>query len=332
MTVREVYLENLIWDLNDRINPDLSSMEASMNQLGLLSPLTVEGPNDEGFYYLIDGYRRYLVLRKKGIPNQTIPVNIVSIPTSRLERQTKRFHMHNTAKKIIGAEEQFEIDDIQLKGLLTDQEMIDLLKPKKHRVKRMEKSLSIDPQKREEVAKVRGSQHALEVLYSLDITDTLRSELYRMILNRGMTGEHGDALKKIGRHQLFASLYEPQKNRAIDQTMNQARFTNKEAELILLSEIMKDNPGAEPLYINQWLTYLIRMMEELSNSIHDDVSMYVTEIQKKQLASLLGKIISQLNWVWERPYESDMEKAAPLDYVPSFYTETTETGFRIRKH
>jgi ParB-like chromosome segregation protein Spo0J len=326
-----IRLDQITWDLQERINPDLENLKKSIESFGLIDPLIVEGPNEEDKYYLIHGYRRYLVLKQLKKKDSLISVRVIGKPTSKLERETKRFHIQNTSKKIIGAEEQFLIEQIQKEGNYTDEDIVQLLNPKKNRIKRMKKSRSIDEKLRKEVAKARGSQHALEVIYSLDISEKERNRLYRYLLNRTLTGDHADALWRVHNHELFSDLNDYQKSEVINRTLRQTKFTKREAELLIITELMKVNPNLYQEYAPSWINYVCHVLEEYTQFIHPDLKNYANEFQRKRLRSSLGKLNHLLSWTWKRGYG---EEASDIrtDNRYAYETENTEKGYRFRRH
>jgi ParB-like chromosome segregation protein Spo0J len=331
MNICKVKLGQIIKDKNVRINIDTSSLRESIMQRGLLTPLLVEGPNEDDKYYLCDGYRRYEVLKELFGMQENVHVYVIGPISSTHEREIERFHMHNTSKKMIGIEEQFMIESIQKRGQYSHDQVVKVLNPKKHRIKRMEKSSSIDEEYRKEIAKVRGSQHALEVIFDMEISDDEWRRLYNLLLTRKLTGEHADALKRLSKHRLFNSLDDEQKSFVIKQVIRQAKFTSAEAELIVLSELMRTRPKEHASLVIDWIDYLCQVFEETAYYLHDDIKEYANEFQRSRLRSAFTKLNRLLSWTWSerREKESNGNKCSnDKEYVK----EQTKSGYKFRKH
>ncbi|MFD2627574.1 ParB N-terminal domain-containing protein [Oceanobacillus kapialis] len=122
MDILEVYLDQLVWDLENRFHPDIKILKENIQREGLLTPLYVVGPDKEEKYYLIDGFRRYSALKEVALYNGDFKIikvlRLKETVGTKLERETLRFHLHNTSKRIIGAEVQNVIETIKKQGII----------------------------------------------------------------------------------------------------------------------------------------------------------------------------------------------------------------------
>ncbi|CQR46593.1 ParB-like nuclease domain protein [Paraliobacillus sp. PM-2] len=333
----EVRLEQIVLDLESRINSDTEGLKKSIQKYGLITPLTVFGPDKNNNYYLIKGYRRYDVLKELSVSNheyKEVPVNIISKKIdTKLERQTLRFHLNNTSKKTNGAEEQSAIDYIQNTGNYSDEELIEIAQPKPARVKRMKKSREIDKNLRHEIAKKRGSQHALEVIVNMPIPKKQFSRLYNLLLNRKITGIDADALKKLDKDELFDDLSDQQKSSAIKKVLAQSRFTDREARLIILAELMKDKSTDYSENSFELINYLARSLGDLTEMIHPDIRSDATDIQREQLRSGISGLTNSLSWTWKQEYkENDSNQQFYRTQIDELTSEETTKGYRFRLH
>ncbi|WP_042221755.1 ParB/RepB/Spo0J family partition protein [Oceanobacillus manasiensis] len=338
MDILEVSLDQIVWDLENRFHPDITSLKENIQQVGLLTPLYVVGPDKQGKYYLIDGFRRYTALKEITLYNQKSKIvkvlRLKEIVGTKLERETLRFHLHNTSKRIIGAEIQNAIETIQEAGHYSDEEVIEVVQPKPSQIKRMKKAREIDKSLRDEVAAKRASQHSLGVIYNMSIPAKQFSRLYDLLLDRKLTGTDGDALNKLDKHPLFQELTDVQKSRSINKTLQQARFTNKEAELIILSEIMKEAPNDYMDNSWHWINYLTSSLTEISSYIHPDIELSATNLQKQQFRTALLNLNNLLDWTWNHNYK---ENRSGDESNKSFLnldltSEETQTGYKFRFH
>ena len=328
----EIPLEKIKWDLRERVNTDkIKRLKHSLRKYGILSPILVEGPDKEGNYYLIDGYLRLEAWKGLTALPRKIPCRIMGPPSNKLNRSKLRFHLHNTANKIIGHEEQRAIEDIQSEGGYTDEEIIEQLNPKKNRIKRMKISREIDENLREKVAKIRGSQHALETIMFMDVSEKIRKNLLDKLLKKEVTGEHADALLKVSKNDMFLDLNEEQKLHVIMNALNQSRFTKEEAQLLLLIEHMKSGNKEYNTYSSDWLKYLCSTFEELISYVHQDLQEMTSDKYRSRLRDVLGKLNSQFDWVWNAPYKEERKKMQMI-VNNTYKTENTQSGYRFRKH
>lgn len=336
MDILEVRLCQIVWDLESRNHLDIKSMKKSIQQVGLLNPLYVVGPDKQNKYYLIKGSRRYAAL--KALARYNPKFKIIKVLRFRdnigtkLERKTLRFHLHNTSKKIIGPEAQTAIENIQEAGHYSDEEVIELIQPKPSHIRRMKISREIDKSLRDEVSKKRASQHALEVIYNMAIPTKHFSKLYHLLLDRKLTGTDADALKKLDNHHLFEELTDVQKSKAINKTLQQARFTKQEAELIILSEIMKDAPNDYTDNTLDWINYLARSLTEITSYIHPDIEHSANYLQKEQFRSTLSKLNNLLDWTWDHEYKDNRPDDKLKKSFIDLTSEETQTGYKFRLH
>lgn len=332
MEPKSVHRDQLIWDLEGRVNPDIESLKKSIIDLGIISPLIVEGPNEDNKYFIIDGHRRYLVLKQLRNESLLVPIRIIGCPSNKLERKKKRFQLQNTTKKIIGAEEEFLIEDIQNEGNYTDNEVIQVLNPKKNRIKRMEKRRSVDKKLRQEVAVARGSQHALEILYSLDISEIEREKLYQLLISRHLTGVHADALLKVHKQELFTNLDDKQKAVVMNRAFKHAKFDNEKANLIVLTELMKSNPTLYNTCVTDWINYVCETLEEYTEFIHPNFKNHSSEFQKKHLRSSLTKLNNLLDWTWDQRYKNEKQEKQSISHSSFGDIFNTKKGYIFKKH
>lgn len=336
MDILEVRLDQIVWDLESRVHLDIKSMKKNIEQVGLLTPLYVVGPDKHNKYYLIDGSRRYAALKALALYNRKFKnVKVIRYKENigtKLERETLRFHLHNNSKKIIGAEVQTAIENIQEAGQYSDEKVIEVVQPKPSHIKQMKKSRKIDKSLRDEVSEKRASQHALEVIYNMAITTKQFSKLYRILLNRKLTGTDADALKKLDSQPLFADLTDEQKSKVINKTLEQARFTNKEAKLIILSEIMKDAPNSYSDSIFDWINYLVRSLDEIASMMHSDIEHLANNLQREQFRATLSKLNKLLSWTWNQEYQENRSGNELIKSFPNLISEETQTGYKFRLH
>ncbi len=199
-------------------------------------------------------------------------------------------------------------------------------------MKRMKKSREIDKNLNNEVAKKRASQHALEVIVNMSISKKQFTSLYNLLLNRKITGIDADALKKLDKDALFDDLTNLQKSRAIKKVLDQSRFTDREARLIILAELMKEKPNYYSENSFEWINYLARTLTELTEIIHPDIQSNATEMQREHLRSSLSRLTNSLSWTWKQEYKADDSNQEVNRALDKLTSEETQKGYRFRLH
>ena len=336
MDILEIRLDQIVWDLESRVHLDIKGMKKNIQQVGLLTPLYVVGPDKQNKYYLIDGLRRYDALKELARDNRKFrKIKVLRYRENvgtKLDRDTLRFHLHNNSKKIIGAEVLKAIENIQEAGQYSDEEVIEVVQPKPSHIKRMKKSREIDKKLRDEVSKKRASQHALEVIYNMKIPTKQFLKLYHLLLGRKLIIADADALMKLDKQPLFEELTNEQKSNAINKTLEQARFTNKEAKLIILSEIMKDAPNDYTDNTVDWINYLARSLTEITSMIHPEIEHSANNLQREQLRAAQSKLNNLLSWTWNHEYKSNRSDNELNKSFMDLTSEETQTGYKFRLH
>lgn len=59
-----ILIDNIICDVRERTNPDVTELYSSLLKHGQIEALLVEGPNQDGKYYIIHGCRRLRAMKQ----------------------------------------------------------------------------------------------------------------------------------------------------------------------------------------------------------------------------------------------------------------------------
>lgn len=150
-----------------------------------------------------------------------------------------------------------------------DPELIETL-PKQKR-KKIERGIEIPKTIRLMLAKKRGSQEALAVIWhDLNCDISFRDELINRLLKADtITGDHAVALKKLVNQPFYSKLNHNQKRFAIEATLSRGRFTDHDAELLIIQAMMQTQPSKD--LADFWMLYIGHELELLADKIHIDV-------------------------------------------------------------
>ncbi|NQX63739.1 ParB N-terminal domain-containing protein [Paenibacillus qinlingensis] len=317
-------VKNILIDIRRRINLDTISLEQDIRNHGLKVPLDVEGPDENNNYYLINGDRRLEAWKNVRI-NEPIEVKVVRGLTSRLERNKERLQMHLDIKPMPGVDFQILIEDILKESGMSDGDLAKELRRDKRRIRKYKPGSEVPDNVREEVAKVRGSQDMLEVIYALNIDVDFKQRLYKSLLSRKLTGDHATAVKRLVSSSVYGRLNEHQRVRALEEALQQATFTKVEAELVVLSELMRTKPSDHQDKFNTWMSNILNNMGKLEDYLHPDLELLVSPLQKKQLAKAVGEINKAVLWIWKDNKKSDQSS---FETELEILRESTDTGYR----
>jgi hypothetical protein len=92
-------LDDLICDVEGSYHLDAGALQESLISYGLITPLLVEGPDQDGKHYIIDGYRRFRVMKQHPQLFDSIICKKIGKVTSREERQIARLRLKRTHKR-----------------------------------------------------------------------------------------------------------------------------------------------------------------------------------------------------------------------------------------
>lgn len=326
-TVIEMFVNvnRIVIDIRRRINLDTSDLEKDIRHHGLKKPIDVEGPDPNSLFYLINGDRR-LEAWKNVRGGEDIQVNIVRGLTNRMERNKERLQLHLDIKPMPGVDLQLLIEDILREGNMSDTDLAINLKRDKRKIRKYKPGSKVPEDVREEVARVRGSQDMLEVIYSLDVDVDFKQKLYKSLLERKLTGEHAKVVKRLINNKTYNRLDEGQKKRSIEEALQLATFTKLEAEIVVLSELMRTAPIEHQDKVNDWVAYIFHSMGKIADYLHPDLELLVSPLQKKQLSKAVGEINKSLLWLWKDLKQKDTS----IDNEQEIFRESTDTGYRYK--
>ncbi len=195
----------------------------------------------------------------------------------------------------------------------------------------MKSSREIDKSLRDEVSKKRASQHALEVIHNMAIPAQQFSKLYQLLLDLKLKITDANALNKLNKHPLFEKLTDVQKSKAINKTLEQSRFMDKEAELIILSELMNGFPKDYRDNTLNWINYLVQSLIEITSYIHPNIEHSANNLQRKQFRATLSKLNNHLSWVWNHEYKENKScNELNKSLIGLTTSEETQTGYKFR--
>ncbi|MFE4523719.1 hypothetical protein ACFRCQ_16660 [Cytobacillus firmus] len=284
----QIPLNKIRCDIRGRTNKDVAELSRNLLAFGQLEPLLVEGPDENGDYFLIHGYLRYLAMLENKKPFNQVKCTISSGITSQENRNTLRLVLISNGKKVTGLDQQLVYEEIK------DNETRDLLIPKNKR-RRMKKGDQVPQDVRIEYEKKRRSQDALAIIYELKGLGSYRNQLLAMLKQGKITTIHADAIKRIVSNSMYENLTQKQKITVIEKARKTAKFTGNQAGFLIFEEMMKQNPLKEN--VGNWIEYICDEMEQVAELIHDDLQLLTTDIQKRKLTKKLQQLTNRLDWI-----------------------------------
>lgn len=301
MEIIEIPVSNIRCDIEGRVNDDCGELIKLLRLHGQLEPLTVEGPDTNGYYYLIHGYRRYQAMKQMADEFAFANCQIFRPLTTQRERNEKRFQMVVVAKRATNAEDQFLFEATDNQALLKP------LSPAKR--KRIEKGLQIPNEERIKAAKLRLSQEALLVINSIPCPQQYRKKLKERYFDGKITGEHATAIKRLASNRFYDHLGAKLKGPAIDEAVRLAKFDDEDASLIILREIMSSKP--HPDLANNWAEHVCIQIEDIIFTLHPDLKRMLNKFSKKRLQSVKSRLNELIDWITTEQNQSattDMKK------------------------
>lgn len=279
-------INKILCDIEGRINCDNKELMQALLDIGQIEPLTVEGPDNYGNYYLIHGYRRLEAM--KSCPEEFPVINCLLLQalTSTKERNALRLLMAAPSKRTINVEYQKMVDAIDDPNIYR--------KLSYSRRKRIQKGKEIPEEQRILAAKKRLSQEALIVIYNLDCDEEYLVELMERYFNGEIIGEHASAINKLTSSYFYGRLKEQPKHCAIEEAIRLAKFDKQDANLIILREIMRENP--HPDLANYWIEYICDEIENNLDVINPSLENMINNNSKERIESLLRTFKAKFAW------------------------------------
>lgn len=320
---KKVALKEIKCDITTRTHPDDERLCNSIKIYGIKEPLRVEGPDREGRYYVVDGYRRWNALKKLKKGSFLVPVITSGECTTVQQRNIARYNLQNTSKRVTGMDNTFLVEEIIKQGDMEFEEIRIILNLTRAQMNKIKKSLAITEAKRQAVAQVRGSKEALEIIEFLPISAEIRSWLFDLLLERKLTGEGAKAIKKVARIDVFSWLSEEQKRKLIEDTLRSYKFDDDKAYYLVIEELMRENPRQHGEMIDEWINYICKEADRLNRLIDPDLKNMINR-------EILQKLQRSLSKPYIKIYKSKNMKDVPQKKMGRMFEQKdTSKGFTI---
>jgi hypothetical protein len=291
MEVITIPIEKIIVDVQPRINSDIDELTNNIKKNGLLEPLMVEGPDLDGNYYLIHGVRRYealKVLKKTDNKYEKVQCIKKGSVTTREKREALRLLLAVPGKKQNKTEFQIMFNN-------TDPELISDSIPK-HKVRKIEKGMEIPEHERIKCAKKRASQEALCMLYKLACDGQFMEYLKEKLWQRKINVEHATAFKKLMNCKYYKDINNRQKRLIIEKTLKQARFEQKDGDIIVIGQLMQDDP--RPEMADWWINYVCDEISKNLKLVHTNLRTMVSVNSIQVVHNLIIEFFSTFGWAY----------------------------------
>ncbi|GAE35600.1 ParB N-terminal domain-containing protein [Halalkalibacter akibai] len=296
-------INKLKYDSIPRVHLNNSSLYDDVKANGLNKPLEVEGPDVNGNYFILDGLRRIEAIKEIRslfpLKFREVKCLVVKQLSSQFDRNMERLGESFHSRRRTGIERQFMIEEA-LKNGLTEKELSKQLNIPISTLRKCLKGSNVPEELRVEIAKLRASQEALDVIYHLDLEDEFIEALLTELRNRSITTVHAAALKKTLKDEMYSLLEEEGKKESLLLTLREGQFTKSHARRIVLEEVIKTNPErAADGDIVQWVENLCSELEKMSQKVHPKVGDQVEDqFQKRRLKNALSELNKKLKWIY----------------------------------
>ncbi|SFI07783.1 MULTISPECIES: ParB N-terminal domain-containing protein [unclassified Bacillus (in: firmicutes)] len=323
MEYKKVALKEIKCDVTARTHPDDERLCNSIELEGIKEPLRVEGPNQEGKYYIIDGYRRWTALKKLKKGSFLVPVITSGKCTTVQQRNIARFNLQNITRRTTGMDKTFLVEQIMKQGNMEVEEIRIALNLTRTQMNKIKKALAIAEEKRQAVAKVRGSNEALEIIESAPFSAEIKGWLFDLLLERDLTGEGARAIKKIVRIDMYSLLSEEQKRKLIEDTLRCYKFDDNKAYYLVMEELMRTNPKHHSEILEEWINYICWQADILNELIDPNLKNMISSKHLQKLQKSLSK-------PYIKVYTSkSVEDVSERKQDKTFEKKDTSTGFTI---
>ncbi|WP_407311917.1 ParB/RepB/Spo0J family partition protein [Desulfosporosinus sp. SB140] len=282
--------------LDDFFNIEEEDMRLTRNieKNRLDEPLTVEGPVN-GFYVLVDGYKRYRSLKSLGWTTVQCKIEPVSDIAHRI---IKRLRWDLNKKKMKSSER------IRYVHLLISLNWSSDMIAQKTGIARdvIKKYMKIHyiPQEYKDIINSWGLGH--EALLALDRMQKRlpRYTFYQIVdvLNHQtphIFGYHIEAIEYLSKVEEFRRLPESSVRRSIDKTIIHKTFKLKEAQDIVNIEAVAQGIIKNEAAIGQYLDYVKTEAAELERILSPNLMINVPQVRRKELILIFENCLGKVN-------------------------------------
>ena len=251
-------IELIRCDIEARVNQDKGILWNQLSSFGQIDPIIVEGPSETGQYYIIDGERRYRMLKE--LKAREILCTVIRGITTTSQRNSTRLIMQSSHKRPTRG------DQILLfKEAGQDPKILSSLPIYKQ--KSLLKAVKVPSDIRRQVEQSRASQDALDVIWiDLDIQEEYRDGLIARLYKREIGEVHANGLRKLVRCPEYKELNEAQREYAIEVVLGQAKFTDHDADQIVIEAMMQYDPNQH--YVGYWVSYLSHQIDDIRKKLN----------------------------------------------------------------
>ncbi|KRE48399.1 hypothetical protein [Paenibacillus sp. Soil724D2] len=198
--------------------------------------------------------------------------------SSKEKRQISRLKLKRTQKRTTSLEMQRLVE-----ASGNSEEIINELPAVTQR--RVRRALEIPRAWRDEVEKKRRSQDALAVIWhDLDVDKEFKNELLQRLVNTDkIKVDHATALKKMANLRAYRKLTFYQKQIAVENVLVEAKFTESEAEMIIIQSIMQTAP--DPVFADFWVNFCSFELKHVSAKLSKEMGPMIRDTTVTHLIS-----------------------------------------------
>jgi len=258
----------------------------SAKKRGLDDFLVVEGPCDDGKYFLVHGYLRYKALLHSECPEIMCIVECCTNKISRIiKRLRKEFHTH----KRTGYELETMIQSLLASGL-SEQEIALKTDVTVATIKKYIKEQNVDDGFRSIAQQHGASREGLTKLWNMppSVKPSVREScLFRFVTKDGIKGTDVDSMIKTAKVRQFAELSESSQERCLNLAIEKTGFTTRNAKEIVFEQAIKHSfdPESHNYLYDRMISHLQSVQEVKSIPyFYDNLT-----IEQRQRLNQLGK-------------------------------------------
>jgi hypothetical protein len=135
--------------------------------------------------------------------------------------------------------------------------------------------------------------------HDLNVNKTFKNDLLQRLLNTNkITVDHANALKKMAKLRDYSKLSYEQKQIAVENVLAKAKFTESEAEMLIIQSIMQTEP--DPVYADFWVNFCSFEIKHVSSKLSKAMGSMVRETTINHLISARDKVNDIIDEILEQ--------------------------------
>jgi len=314
LITKPIKLKDIVVEFSSRPSLFDEKLITDIKENGLKVPILVEGPDQNGKFYIVDGNRRFKSIESLGY--RSIFCTIDSL-TDEVSRGLKRLGLHFRSKKKTGYNLEREILFLIDKGL-SDVEIAHKVNVAVQTVRRHLKSKSVPLALKKAAEENKVGKDNITRIYTMEqFPQPIHSILILDCLNKKIKTNEVNAIWKLARIPLLQDLNIKSVEHCINLSIEKAVFSNEDAEKTIFLEAIKDKTFKDRREITSYVS--CHILTELNNIKSLSLSHFVNQLpfdQRLTILYVLEDLINAYKTFYWSP--SPDEKSACKELKKSF--------------